>query len=65
MNSSSARCPAGGGGEGAGAIPRRADDDADGGELVLALNDGVFGLLGLGIVAEPLAMAGEGVGQRR
>ena len=41
----------GGGGEGAGAVPRRADHDADRGQFVLALHDGVFRLAGIGVDA--------------
>ena len=53
-----------GGGEGAGAVPAGADHDADGGEFVLGLDDGVFGLLGFRIDPQLGAMAGEGVGER-
>ena len=45
---------AGGRGEGAGAVPGGADDDADRGEFVLALHDRDPVLLGLGIDAQPL-----------
>ena len=44
-------------GEGARAVPGGADHHADRGELVLGLDDGVVGLLGLGSCAQPLAMA--------
>ena len=54
----------GGRGERAGAVPGRADHHADRGKLVLGLHDGDPVLLGLGIDAQPLAMAGKGVGQR-
>ena len=44
-------------GEGARAVPAGADHDADRGELVLGLDDGVLGLAGLLVVPQPLAMA--------
>ena len=43
---------AGGGGEGARAVPAGADHHADRGELVLGLDDGVLGLAGLRIDAQ-------------
>ena len=43
---------AGGRGEGARAVPGGADHHADGGELVLGLDDGVAGLAGLRVGAE-------------
>ena len=55
----------GGGGEGARAVPRRADHDANRSQFVLALHDGVFCLAGFGIVPQLLAVAGKGVGERR
>ena len=51
-------------GEGAGAVPAGADDDADRGDLVLALDDGVFLLLVIGVGAQLGTVAGEGVGER-
>ena len=56
---------AGGGGEGAGAVPPRPHHDADRGDLVLGLDDGVVGLAGVLVVAQLGAIAGKGVGQRR
>src|SRR5207302_4204226 len=56
---------AGGGGERARAVPGRANDDANRGQFVLALDDGVLCLAGFWIVPQLLAMAGEGVGKRR
>ncbi len=52
-------------GEGPRPVPGRADHDADRGQFVLALHDGVFRLAGLGIVAILLAVAGEGFRDRR
>ena len=46
------------------AIPGGADHDADGGELVLGLNDAVARLAGFRVVAELAAVTGEGLGQR-
>ena len=51
-------------GEGARAVPAGADDDADGGELVLALHDGVFVLAGFSLAAQALAIGGEAFGER-
>ena len=45
-----------GGGEGARAVPARADHDADRGELVLGLDDGELVLAGVRIDAELLAV---------
>ena len=56
---------AGGGGEGARAVPGRADHDADRGELVLGLHDGEFVLFGRRIDAHALAVARERLGERR
>ncbi len=54
---------AGGCGEGPGAVPGGADDDADGGELVLGLDDRVVALLGDRIDPVAPAVAGEGLGE--
>ena len=54
---------AGGSREGAGAVPARPDHDADRGDLVLALDDGVLRLAVL-VVAQLGAIAREGVGER-
>ena len=51
-------------GECAGSIPAGTDDDADRGDLVLALDDGVFLLLVVGVGAQLGAVAGEGIGER-
>jgi hypothetical protein len=46
------------------AIPAGAHDDPDGGDLVLGLDDRVARLAGLGVDAQILAVAGEGLSQR-
>ena len=47
------------------AVPGGADHHADRGEFVLGLHDGEFVLLGGGVDAHALAVAGESLGQRR
>ncbi len=52
-------------GKGARAVPGGADHHADRRQFVLGLHDGVFGLAGLRIVPQLLAVAAEGIGHRR
>ena len=53
-----------GGGEGARAVPARAQDHADGGDLVLGLHDGGLDFARFGVGAELLAVGLEGLGHR-
>ena len=48
----------------AGAVPGSPDHHADRRQLVLCLDNGVAVLLRLGVAAQPMAMRGEGLGQR-
>ena len=51
--------------ESAGAVPGCADHDSNRGQFIFALNDRVFRLLGLRIVAQFFAMTSESIGERR